>query len=103
MGKLLVASTLTEDPVLTRSVSLIVHQDDDQVIAVMLNRPMNPNPEALMEMLDEPDGDDPESGDNRVGHLAGQAEQTIAEVTPAVGMVHFGGPLSGARCCRSWI
>ena len=170
VGKLLVASSITEDPVLSRSVSLVVHQDAEHVIAVMLNRPMNPNPAALMQMLknssdldsaeadsgdatlgeevldeddlpsfedveewmehemsfeeadfpsDELDEDlevpfgdeypsmDEDAGieksesekvgdsDSRIGHLAAHAHQTASDVAPAVGQVHFGGPLSG--------
>ncbi len=44
IGKLLVASTSVQDPVLSRSVSLIVHQDSDNVFAVLLNRPMTAPP-----------------------------------------------------------
>ena len=113
VGKLLVASSLAEDPVLAQSVSLIVHQDDEHLIAVMLNRPMTPNPSALMKMLDEPptvesgteiphgddlgDGitDDFDSGHNRIGHLAAEAAQAAADAASSIGMVHFGGPLSG--------
>lgn len=40
VGKLLVASTRIEDPVLSRSVCLVVHQDAENVFAVLLNRPM---------------------------------------------------------------
>ena len=103
VGKLLVASSINEDPVLARSVSLVVHQDDENMIAVMLNRPMSPNPTALLQMLNEEppnsesDHKDPgeDEGSDRIGHLVAHAEQTVAEVTPSVGMVHFGGPLSG--------
>lgn len=131
VGKLLVASSLANDPVLSRSVSLVVHQDDEHLIAVMLNRPMNPNPAALMKMLSHEPGSengpgsnnehvaeeydaeefeieteefDPEFGEleseaqhqeNRIGHLAAHAQQTAADVAPSVGLVHFGGPLSG--------
>lgn len=44
IGKLLVASTTVQDPVLSRSVCLVVHQDTENVYAVLLNRPMTPPP-----------------------------------------------------------
>ncbi|TWU06251.1 YqgE/AlgH family protein [Stieleria varia] len=112
VGKLLVASSLVADPVLSRSVSLVVHQDPKQIFAVMLNRPMSPHPAALLQMLHDQAGEsqtdlnaglatdsgedgDPATPSDRVGHLASQAKQTAAEAAAAVGTVHFGGPLSG--------
>lgn len=50
-GNLLVASSLVTDPIYAGGVCLIVHQDDTNVIGVMLNRPMKPTPEALVAML----------------------------------------------------
>lgn len=44
IGKLLVASTTVQDPVLSRAVCLVVHQDSENVFAVLLNRPMTPPP-----------------------------------------------------------
>ena len=50
-GNLLVASSLVTDPIYAGGVCLVVHQDDTNVIGVMLNRPMKPTPEALVAML----------------------------------------------------
>ena len=50
-GNLLVASTVSEDPIVNRSVCLLVHDDADSSIGVMLNRPMRPSPEQLLSML----------------------------------------------------
>lgn len=58
VGKLLVASTRIEDPVLSRSVCLVVHEDAENVFAVLLNRPMATPPQlvssASTNELDEP-------------------------------------------------
>jgi putative transcriptional regulator len=51
IGKLLVASTTVQDPILSRSVSLVVHQDEQQVYAVLLNRPMAP-PKGVVKLVD---------------------------------------------------
>lgn len=51
IGKLLVASTTVQDPVLSRAVCLVVHQDSENVFAVLLNRPMTPPP-GLVKLLD---------------------------------------------------
>ncbi|GAA4449898.1 hypothetical protein GCM10023156_15250 [Novipirellula rosea] len=77
----------------------------------MLNRPMHPNPQALMAMLGEqmasqtPDEDtaepeklEEESKSRLPGNGQGQSlSQPSTPPTPysPVGMVHFGGPLSG--------
>lgn len=47
VGKLLVASTRIEDPVLSRSVCLVVHEDPENVFAVLLNRPMATPPQMV--------------------------------------------------------
>lgn len=54
IGNLLVASSLVNDPVMGQSVCLVVHQDEEQSIGVMLNRPIHPNPQALLKMLTPP-------------------------------------------------
>lgn len=56
-GSLLVASSLSVDPVYSRGVCLVVHHDESNVIGVMLNRPMKPSPEALLEMLNQGSSD----------------------------------------------
>lgn len=84
-GQLLIASTIVEDPVYTRGVCLIVHQDDENVIGVMLNRPMQPAAGELLQAIvdDDPNLDTSES--NRI----------FPEASDSLGPIHFGGPLSG--------
>jgi putative transcriptional regulator len=55
IGKLLVASTTVNDPLLSRAVCLVVHQDSENVFAVLLNRPMTPPP-GLVKLLDAGSG-----------------------------------------------
>ncbi len=84
-GNLLVASTLVQDPVCANSVCLLVHHDVDGAIGVMLNRPLNPHPDALMAMLGQKN-----TGTNSI------RLPTCASATSDLGStVHFGGPLSG--------
>ena len=87
IGNLLVASSCVDEPVFTRAVCLIVHQDENGAIGVMLNRPMQPLPDGLIKMLAE----DKPGGDNRLP----AAEKTLAGATASMGTVHFGGPQSG--------
>lgn len=142
IGKLLVASTSVQDPVLSRSVSLVVHQDSENVFAVLLNRPMTPPP-GLMQLLGSASGEASQAGrgpSNRLGGKGGAgsglsgaslsgagafptnlpgaetapsamedaadelqsagnkhalAAQAAAEASKSLGMIHFGGPLSG--------
>jgi putative transcriptional regulator len=84
-GNLLVASTLVQDPVRSSSVCLLVHHDGDGAIGVMLNRPLTPNPDALLAML----GKEPASSDNN------RLPKPESNQTHVLGTVHFGGPLSG--------
>ena len=86
-GNLLVASSIVGDPVYSRGVCLVVHQDDDGAIGVMLNRPMQPGPAAFMKML----SNDDEAPSNR---LTSTVEPSSPPANP-LGTVHFGGPLSG--------
>ena len=106
IGNLLVASSLVEDPVHARAVCLIVHQDENGYIGVMLNRPLTPNPTALMKMIGdhqtEDAGDDSAGGpgaasvSNRlVGMQSSKTKHALAQATQSLGTVHFGGPLSG--------
>ncbi len=118
IGKLLVASTTVQDPILSRSVSLVVHQDDEQVYAVLLNRPMAA-PKGIVKPADanRPAGrlggqpDSPSYGDQELpvdqSSLAhptvaddsmSPAAKSPASMSPAsmsLGTIHFGGPLSG--------
>ncbi len=97
-GNLLVASSITEDPVVNRSVCLLVHDDAESAIGVMINRPMQPSPQQLLAMFNEP----PESPANRI---AAESEELALEERsgdeagespgPREEMLHFGGPLSG--------
>lgn len=112
VGKLLVASSLIDDPVLHRAVCLVVHQEPENVFAVLLNRPMAPHP-GLKKMLDGPEPNegrlpdfdstpdfdrgqdsDREPEDN---HLPTKSKASAPSIGPseAIGAIHFGGPLSG--------
>ncbi len=92
IGNLLVASSTVEEPVFSRSVCLIVHQDESDTMGVMLNRPLQPLPADLLQMLAADSSDD----DNRFARSEEtRAEGTLAGVTSAMGTVHFGGPRSG--------
>lgn len=51
LGKLLVASTVTNHPIYAGGVCLIVHEDDEHTIGVMLNRPLQPNIAAMTELM----------------------------------------------------
>ena len=120
LGNLLVASTLVHDPVFSKAVCLIVHEDDNGYIGVMLNRPIQPNPDALMQMIqqgsDATDQESPSQGgtSNRLddedffenefdpdyeheesGLVDPSAEKTLADATESLGIVHFGGPMNG--------
>lgn len=116
VGKLLVASTVMQDPLLSRSVSLVVHHDEQHVFAVLLNRPMSSPPAAAnlhaatspgsAESSDRPGGNrltDVSDGPSESQSLIPAAEnpslegpaKTIAEATKSLGRIHFGGPLSG--------
>lgn len=109
-GNLLVASSLVTDPIFAGGVCLLVHQDENNVIGVMLNRPMQPSPDALAAMLDMPTGNaDPnhrmpsliDSGEMGPHNAAPSSSgKHLSDLSPTVpksfsGMLHFGGPLSG--------
>lgn len=106
-GNLLVASSLVSNPMYSAGVCLVVHQDADHVIGVMLNRPMKPNPDAMAKMFGKKSAD-PESKNRLDGPPpqddAGSEPTDLVPKTDAVsvmegmanlGLVHFGGPLSG--------
>lgn len=109
VGNLLVASSLVDDPVLSKAVCLVVHEDDNGFVGVMLNRPIQPNPDALMQMLAAATDEDPESTSRFAPEDFGSEDfetdekfetqeiiqHTIASASQAVGPVHFGGPNNG--------
>ena len=72
IGKLLIASTTVKDPVLSRSVCLVVHQDAENVFAVLLNRPMTPPP-GLTKLLDSTGAQAHETSGDR------DAEKSVVE------------------------
>ncbi|MEM6470194.1 MAG: YqgE/AlgH family protein [Planctomycetota bacterium] len=108
VGRLLVASTMMGDPLLSRSVSLIVHHDDQHVFAVLLNRPMAAPP-TMTKMLA---GETAEKSPSPTNRLSPNAEgsssteltvspnlppvvKTVSDAAKSLGAIHFGGPLSG--------
>lgn len=102
-GNLLVASSLATDPVYSRGVCLVVHQDESNVIGVILNRPMTPSPKALLEMLRQEPGNH-ESGKHESGNRLSQYREDAERENPkersseqdqSSGFLHFGGPRSG--------
>jgi putative transcriptional regulator len=89
-------------------VCLVVHQDDENVIGVMLNRPMKPSPQMLLELLKQnsasQDGETDAKDDRNQAHsnrLPAPAsppptESPTSSLTDSpLGMLHFGGPISG--------
>ncbi len=84
-GNLLVASSTVSDPVYAHGVCLVVHHQDDSIIGVMLNRPLQPDPAALLKLL----GKSPPSSERFAKKTS---EPPLAS---PLGAVHFGGPLSG--------
>ncbi len=93
-GTLLVASSLATDPVYCNGVCLVVHQDEANVIGVMLNRPLKPSPEALLKLLNQDPGKR-EAGNRLAQRDPTSAETAIPQTNSAFGMLHFGGPRSG--------
>ena len=105
-GNLLVASSLVTDPMYTGGVCLIVHEDESNVIGVMLNRPIRPNEEALRTVLEQSSDGTAKRAGNRLasGHKELDSEISDEEATENPEqpsgelpwrMLHFGGPLSG--------
>ena len=100
VGELLIASTLVDDPVFSRAVCLIVHEDEDGVIGVLLNRPIHPAPAGIQPMLAETQTGGEPAG-NRLPQLRenkpnpSSADQVLAAASQSIGTVHFGGPNSG--------
>lgn len=102
-GNLLVASSLVTDSIYAHGVCLIVHQDDQHVIGVMLNRPLQPHPAMTLKIAATQAGKKPK---NRLGKLLDQPNVPPENDPPSGGMIHplehlksnlihFGGPLSG--------
>jgi putative transcriptional regulator len=96
-GNLLVASSMVTDPIYSGGVCLVVHQDDTNVIGVMLNRPMKPSPEALAAICQQP-----QPVKNRLSSEADRgpndseaAQASEGKMVEPLGALHFGGPLSG--------
>ncbi len=96
-GKLLVASTVSEDPIVNRSVCLLVHDDADSAIGVMLNRPMRPSPEQLLSMLGSPearsDDEHPFDDEHGFGGEHGFADEHAFGGKPGSGGESDGPPL----------
>ncbi len=101
-GDLLVASTEMPGGIFDRAVALLLYQDQQSVVGVMLNRPIQPaagsitqpgnaSPPRLPANPTTEDGDDPAPGlmisVDQSDPLAGQIMQT--------GVLHFGGPITG--------
>ncbi len=92
IGNLLIASSLVNDPVMTQAVCLIVHQDENQSIGVMLNRPMRPNPQALLQMLKSSDSS-AEKGNRLASNMKqaqskpdlSNAQHTSPDASPPIG------------------
>ncbi len=114
IGNLLVASSQVNDPILGQAVCLVVHQDEEQSIGIMLNRPIKPQPSAFLSMLAQPKpqsgrlsaadfGDEETTNSSglvptqasQTSPISDQDEQTLSEATQMLGTVHFGGPMSG--------
>lgn len=96
-GQLLVASTLVTEPIYSGGVCLVVHEDGEDVIGVMLNRPIQPNEEALLSISEASMGDGEEPKPRRVVNRLGSIEKVVSSPHPpeALKMLHFGGPVSG--------
>ena len=116
-GNLLVASSLITDPIYAGGVCLIIYQDDDQTIGVMLNRPLQPTPEALLKVfgvepgtsnrLSPQDTADSDSMGSEATNGAVPANHSEGGLSLPPGdaktmsasspwrMIHFGGPQSG--------
>ncbi len=119
-GSLLIASSTVDAPVIARSVCLLVHDQDDAVVGVMLNRPMQTPPGMLSGLLgmsaedpapsdaapfprfkpaDLPSAADPDDldgpGDDDVLPESLQPTPTPLPAAARPHPVHFGGPLSG--------
>ena len=102
LGQLLVASSTITDPMYANGVCLIVHDDETRVIGVMLNRPIEPNPEAFGAILNETrcdnsNGQTPRFSTNRekIEDNNINAPFEGSDLPLSSRSLHFGGPLSG--------
>jgi putative transcriptional regulator len=102
IGQLLVASSTVTDPMFANGVCLIVHDDETRVIGVMLNRPIEPNSEALETILGETNPKNPEpsqprfSVENKKSQKSEIAPPLSSPILPMGSRsLHIGGPLSG--------
>ena len=102
IGQLLVASSTVTDPMFANGVCLIVHDDETRVIGVMLNRPIEPNSEALETILGETNPKHPEPSQPRFSVENKKPQKS--EIDPHLSSpilpigprsLHIGGPLSG--------
>jgi len=115
VGDLLVASTIVEGTVLDKSVCLLVHEDEDNAIGLLLNRPLQsvqvdenaPNakvanskalgPTNRLEKLPQPNQQQPsaESPSEPMIMIVGPKDDPAAGQMLTGKSLHFGGPLSG--------
>lgn len=94
-GNLLIASSLLEQPVVNRAVCLLVHHDEDGAIGVMLNRPMQPNPQAMLELIGGGSSADPPEPIETPRFATADEGEASRSSGSAGALLHFGGPLSG--------
>ncbi len=102
LGQLLVASSTITDPMYANGVCLIVHNDETRVIGVMLNRPIEPNPEAFGAILSETHSPEPTEQQPRFSTNTEKIEESDtnspfedSDLALSSRPLHFGGPLSG--------
>ncbi len=102
LGQLLVASSTITDPMYANGVCLIVHNDETRVIGVMLNRPIEPNPEAFGAILSETHSPEPTEQQPRFSTNTEKMEESDtnspfedSDLALSSRPLHFGGPLSG--------
>ncbi len=101
VGNVLVASTLINEPMFAHGVCLMMHHDEQGAVAVMLNRPINPSPSELVNLLlgQTTQGEDGPKANvkssSRLPQTANLPSTPLQGNAAGVGMIHFGGPLSG--------
>jgi len=99
LGQLLVASSTITDPMYANGVCLIVHDDETRVIGVMLNRPIEPQPQAFDAILGQTHSEKPTEHPPRFSADAAkngrEASLPDSDLPSPPRSLHFGGPLSG--------